>query len=72
MAAGLSSQSRLPFGAIDVMREHVFIDTTLFHPALIRASIDLLGADHVVAGSRLAPSPATGLFAACWEKLSTT
>jgi predicted TIM-barrel fold metal-dependent hydrolase len=51
MAAGLSSQSRLPFGAIDVMREHVFIDTTLFHPALIRASIDLLGADHVVAGS---------------------
>jgi aminocarboxymuconate-semialdehyde decarboxylase len=51
MAAALSSQSRLPFGAIDVMREHVFIDTTLFHPALIRASIDLLGADHVVAGS---------------------
>jgi len=51
MVAGLSSQSRLPFGAIDVMREHVFIDTTLFHPALIRASIDLLGADHVVAGS---------------------
>ena len=51
MAAGLTSQSRLPFGAINVMREHVFIDTTLFHPALIRASIDLLGADNVVAGS---------------------
>jgi predicted TIM-barrel fold metal-dependent hydrolase len=51
MAAALSSQSRLPFGAIDVIREHVFIDTTLFHPALLRASIDLLGPDHVVAGS---------------------
>ncbi len=33
------------------MRKHVFIDTTLFHPALIRASVDLLGADNVVAGS---------------------
>jgi hypothetical protein len=51
MAAGLSGQSRLPAGTIDVMRKHVFIDTTLFHPALIRASIDLLGADNVVAGS---------------------
>ncbi len=51
MAAGLSSQSRLPSGTIDVMRKHVFIDTTLFHPALIRASVDLLGAENVVAGS---------------------
>jgi predicted TIM-barrel fold metal-dependent hydrolase len=51
MAAGLSSQSRLPGGTIDVMRRHVFIDTTLFHPALLRASVDLLGAGNVVAGS---------------------
>ena len=51
MAAGLSSQSRLPSGAIDVMRKHVCIDTTLFHPALIRASVDLLGIDNVIAGS---------------------
>ena len=51
MAAGLSGQSRLPGGTIDVMRRHVFIDTTLFHPALIRASVDLLGAGNVVAGS---------------------
>jgi predicted TIM-barrel fold metal-dependent hydrolase len=51
MAAGLSGQSRLPSGTIDVMRKHVFIDTTLLHPALIRASVDLLGADNVVAGS---------------------
>src|SRR5207302_2070267 len=51
MAAGLSSQSRLPSGTIDTMRKHVFIDTTLFHPALVRASVDLLGAENVVAGS---------------------
>ena len=51
MAAGLSSQSRLPGGTVDVLRKHVFIDTTLFHPALIRASVDLLGAGNVVAGS---------------------
>ena len=35
----------------EVLRKHVFIDTTLLHPALIRASVDLLGADNVVAGS---------------------
>lgn len=51
MAAGLSSQSLLSSGTIDVMRKHVFIDTTLIHPALIRTSVDLLGADNVVAGS---------------------
>lgn len=51
MLAGLSGQSRLPGGTIDVLRRHVFIDTTLFHPAVIRASVDLLGADHVLAGS---------------------
>ena len=51
MASGLSSQSLLPSGTIDVMRQHVFIDTQLIHPALIRASVDLLGADHVMAGS---------------------
>jgi aminocarboxymuconate-semialdehyde decarboxylase len=51
MAAGHSSQSLLPSGAIDVMRRHVFIDTMRFHPALIRASVDLLGADNVLAGS---------------------
>lgn len=51
MLAGLSGQSRLPQGTIEVLRKHVFIDTTLFHPALIRASVDLLGAANVLAGS---------------------
>ncbi len=51
MLAGLTNQSRLPSGAIDVMRKHVFIDTTLFHPAVIRACVDFLGAENVLAGS---------------------
>ena len=45
------SQSLLPSGAIDVMRRHVFIDTQQMHPKLIRTSVALLGADHVMAGS---------------------
>ena len=51
MASGLSRQSRRPLGAIETMRRHVFIDTQMIHPALIRAAVDLLGADRVVAGS---------------------
>jgi len=51
MAAGLSSESLLPSGTVDVMRKHVFIDTMRFHPTLIRASVALLGADKVLAGS---------------------
>jgi predicted TIM-barrel fold metal-dependent hydrolase len=50
-AAALSRQSLLSSGAIEVMRRHVFIDTMNFHPVLIRASVDLLGADNVIAGS---------------------
>jgi aminocarboxymuconate-semialdehyde decarboxylase len=33
------------------MRKHVFIDTQLIHPVLIKTLVDLLGADHVMAGS---------------------
>ncbi|MFN0305576.1 MAG: amidohydrolase family protein [Burkholderiales bacterium] len=51
MAAGLSSQSLIPSGALAVMRKHVFIDTTLCHPTLLRAAVDILGADNVIAGS---------------------
>lgn len=41
MAAGLSRQTLT----------NIFIDTNVLHPALLRASVDLLGADHVIAGS---------------------
>jgi predicted TIM-barrel fold metal-dependent hydrolase len=51
MAAGLSSQSQLSSGTLDVLRKHIFIDTTLCHPAVIRACVDLLGSGNVLAGS---------------------
>jgi aminocarboxymuconate-semialdehyde decarboxylase len=51
LIAALSSQSLLPSGAIDVLRQHVFIDTMRFQPALIRVSVDLLGTANVIAGS---------------------
>src|SRR5262249_61028087 len=51
MAWGLSRPGPLPTGAVDVMRRHVFIDTQLINAALIRAAVDLLGADNVLAGS---------------------
>jgi predicted TIM-barrel fold metal-dependent hydrolase len=51
MLTGLSAQSRLPCGAAGVMRRQVFVDTTLPHPAVLRAAIDLLGGHNVVAGS---------------------
>ncbi len=49
--AALSRQSLLPSGTAQVMRRHVLIDTMNFHPVLIRASVDLLGAANVMAGS---------------------
>jgi aminocarboxymuconate-semialdehyde decarboxylase len=51
MLAGLSNQSRLPAGTLDILRRRVFIDTTLVHPGVIRACADLLGTTNVVAGS---------------------
>jgi predicted TIM-barrel fold metal-dependent hydrolase len=51
MASGLSRQSRAPSGAIDVLKKHVFIDTQMIHSALIRTSVDLLGAERVMVGS---------------------
>jgi len=37
--------------APEKLRRHVYIDTMGFDPALIRASVDILGADHVLVGS---------------------
>jgi aminocarboxymuconate-semialdehyde decarboxylase len=51
MAVGLSSESRAGPAALDLLRKHVFIDTQLIHPSLIKASTELLGADRVMAGS---------------------
>jgi aminocarboxymuconate-semialdehyde decarboxylase len=51
MAVGLSSQSRAAPAALDLLRRHVFIDTQLIHPSLIKVAAELLGADRVMAGS---------------------
>jgi len=36
---------------VDVLRRQVHVDTMGFHPALIKASVDVLGVEHVLAGS---------------------
>jgi predicted TIM-barrel fold metal-dependent hydrolase len=46
MAASLSGNT-----ALDIMRQHAFIDTMWPQPTLIKAAVDLLGADNVLAGS---------------------
>ena len=51
LAAGFSSMSKLPDGTRNVLRNNVFVDTMGFAPALIRLSVDLLGAGNVLAGS---------------------
>src|SRR5262249_61958623 len=51
MATGLSSQSRAAPAALDLLRRHVFTDTQLIHPSLIKVAAELLGADRVMAGS---------------------
>lgn len=51
MAASLSGRSLLPSGTIEVMRKHIFIDTICIQPALLRAAVDILGADNALVGS---------------------
>jgi len=36
---------------VDILRRQVYVDTMGFHPALIKASVDVLGVEHVLAGS---------------------
>lgn len=50
-AAGLSSQSLMAGGAIETLRKHVWIDTTMLHPALLRAAADILGTGNLLVGS---------------------
>jgi predicted TIM-barrel fold metal-dependent hydrolase len=51
MESALASQSTAAESAIKVMRKHVFIDTMWPEPALLRAAIDVLGFERVIAGS---------------------
>ncbi len=51
MTAGFSHMSQLPSGSEETLRRHVYIDTMGFHPALIRAGVEMLGVRNVLAGS---------------------
>jgi len=51
MAAQFDGFSKLPGGALATMRKHVHVDIMGFNPAMIRAAVDLLGADNVLCGS---------------------
>ena len=54
-----------------MLRRHVFIDTMGFRPVLIRASVDLLGADNVLAGSDwpiVSDGPIAGRLAAALQE----
>jgi aminocarboxymuconate-semialdehyde decarboxylase len=50
-AAGLSGQSLMAGGAIATLRRHVWIDTTMLQPALLRAAAGILGTGNLVVGS---------------------
>jgi predicted TIM-barrel fold metal-dependent hydrolase len=51
LAGGFGEGARLRNDTPSAERRHVYIDTMGFHPVLIRACVDLVGADHVLAGS---------------------
>ena len=51
LSAGLDGDSRLRRDAPELRRRHIYIDTMGLHPVLIRAAVDILGADHVLAGT---------------------
>jgi predicted TIM-barrel fold metal-dependent hydrolase len=51
LAAGMPDGSRLRKDTPSAQRRHVYVDTTGMDPVLVRSAIDLVGADHVVAGT---------------------
>lgn len=51
LAGAFSDGARLTRTTAEALRRHVYIDTMGLSPILIRAAVDLLGADHVLAGT---------------------
>jgi len=51
MAGGFADGHGIRADTPELMRRHVYIDTMGIHPALVGAVVDLLGADHVLAGT---------------------
>jgi aminocarboxymuconate-semialdehyde decarboxylase len=72
LAGGFGDGARLRSDAPALTRRHVYIDTMGLHPVLMRAAVDLLGADHVLAGTdwpiaveKSVPERLAAAFAAC-------
>ncbi len=51
LAGGFGDGQRIRSDAPALTRRHVYMDTMGLHPAVIRAAVDLLGADHVLMGT---------------------
>ena len=51
LAGGFGDGQRIRSDAPALARRHVYIDTMGLNPAVIRAAVDLLGADHVLMGT---------------------
>jgi aminocarboxymuconate-semialdehyde decarboxylase len=51
LAGGFGDGLRIRSDAPALTRRHVYIDTMGIHPAVVRAAVDLLGADHVLMGT---------------------
>jgi aminocarboxymuconate-semialdehyde decarboxylase len=51
LAGGFGDGQRIRSDAPALARRHVYIDTMGLHPAVVRAAVDLLGADHVLMGT---------------------
>src|SRR3954468_21215156 len=51
LAGGLEGNTGLRRDAPELSRRHVYIDTMGLHAVLIRSVVDMLGADHVLAGT---------------------
>jgi len=51
LAGGFGDGQRIRSDAPALTRRHVYIDTMGLNPAVIRAAVDLLGADHVLMGT---------------------
>ena len=51
LAGGFGDGSRIRSDAPALTRRHVYVDTMGLNPAVVRAAVDLLGADHVLMGT---------------------
>jgi predicted TIM-barrel fold metal-dependent hydrolase len=51
LAGGFGDGSNIRSDAPALARRHIYVDTMGIHPAVVRAAVDMLGADHVLMGT---------------------